>query len=86
MCSLEIVVIRHPHTKQTQNHLESDCSATYLKFPITGKDADPFVVIVSDDDVTVGVDGHTCGPLQLTRRPAPHTKPAFEQTVVGENL
>lgn len=69
-----------------KNHQESDRSTTYLKFPLTGEDADPFVVIVGDDDVTIRVDGHTSRPLQLTGRPAPYTEPAFEQTIVGENL
>lgn len=55
---------------------------TYLKFPLTGEDADPFVVIICNDDVTVGVDGHTRRPLQLTRSPAPDTKAAFELTII----
>lgn len=59
---------------------------THLKLAFTGKDADPLVVIVSNDDVTVGVDGHTRRPLQLTWSPAPHTEAAFELAIIGENL
>lgn len=55
---------------------------TYLKFPLTGEDADPFVVIIGNDDVTVGVDGHACRPLQLTRSPAANAEAAFELTIV----
>lgn len=54
----------------------------YLKFPLTGEYADPFVVIIGNDDVTVGVDGHTRRPLQLTRSPAPDTEAAFELTII----
>lgn len=59
---------------------------TYLKLAFTGKDADPFVVIVGDDDVTVGVDGHARRPLQLTRSPAPDTKSHSKLAVIRENL
>ena len=61
-------------------------SSTYLKLALAGKDADPFVVIIGNDDVAVGVDGHARRPLQLTWSPAPDTKAALKQTVVGENL
>lgn len=59
---------------------------THLKLAFTWKDADPLVVIVGDDDVTVGVDGDTCRPLQLTWSPATDTKTTFELAVIGENL
>lgn len=61
-------------------------SSTHLELAFTWEDADPFVVIVCNDDVTVGVDGHAGRPLQLTRSPAPDTEAAFELTVIWENL
>lgn len=61
-------------------------SSTYLKLALTWKDADPFVVIIGNDDVTIGVDSHARRPLQLTWSPAPDTKAAFKQTIVWENL
>ena len=59
---------------------------THLKLALAWEDADPLVVIVGDDDVTIRVDGHARRPLQLTRRPAPDPETTFELAVVGENL
>lgn len=58
----------------------------YLKLSLAGEDADPLVVVVGDDDVAAGVNGHTRGPLQLTGGPAPHPEATPEQALVGENL
>lgn len=68
------------HTDETLSY------TTHLKLPFTRKDADPFVVVVGNDDVTVGVDRHTCRPLQLTRSPSTDAKTTFELAVIGENL
>lgn len=59
---------------------------TYLKLAFTWKDADPLVVIVRDDDVTVGVDSDARRSLHLTRRPAPDPKTTSELTTVRKCL
>lgn len=55
---------------------------THLIFAITGENADPFVVIVRNDDVTTGVHGNASGALKLPWRPAPHTKATPELPIV----
>lgn len=47
--------------KSTENN------PTYLELAVVGEDADPLVIIVSDDDVTAGVHSYTRGSLQLSR-------------------
>lgn len=80
--------VNRRRSRKTEVRRESEgvTSTTNLKLPLAGEDADPFVVVVGDDDVAVGVHCDTRRSLQLTGRPAPHTEPALEQTVVGENL
>lgn len=39
--------------------------STNLEFAFAGKDANPLIIIVCDDDVTTRVHGHTRGALQL---------------------
>lgn len=72
--------------KNLLNDPVPEINKTHLKLALARKDADPFVVIVCDDDVAVGVHGHTCRPLQLTRSPAPDAETTSELAVVGENL
>lgn len=59
---------------------------TYLELSLTGEDADPLVVIVSNYNVTAWVNSHTCGTLQLPRWPSTHSKTTLEFTLVGKNL
>lgn len=59
---------------------------THLELPVTGEDADPLVVVVGDDDVAAGVDGHARGTLQLSRRPTTNPEAALELSLVGEDL
>lgn len=40
---------------------------TNLEFAFAGKDANPLIVVVGEDDVAAGVHSHTRGPLQLPR-------------------
>lgn len=84
LISLYILDVSHWQWSIPQRYKLSHIA--HLKLPFTWKDADPLVVVVSDDDVTVGVDGHTCRPLELTWSPATDTKPTFELAVIGENL
>lgn len=46
------------------NIIKSRCR--YLKLAITGENADPFVIIVSNDDVTIGVHSDTSWALKLS--------------------
>lgn len=57
-----------------------------LELPIGREDADPSVIVVGHDDVTVGVHGDARWPLQLPGGPASDPKPEFELPVVGEHL
>ena len=61
------------------------CSA-HLKLPLAGEDADPLVVVVSDDDVSVGMHGHARRPLHLAGGPPPDAKAALKLPVVREDL
>ncbi len=58
----------------------------YLEFPIRGKDADPSVIIISYNNVSIGVDCHSCWPLQLSWRTTPDTEARFELPIIGKNL
>lgn len=58
----------------------------YLEFALAGEDADPLVIIVCNDDVTAGVNSHTCGALQLSWRPSTYPKTILEFPVIGEYL
>lgn len=59
---------------------------THFVFAITGEDADPLVIIVSDDDVTIGMNSDTSGPLQLPWRSPANSKPALKLALIGEDL
>lgn len=58
----------------------------HLKFTITGENADPFGIIVGNDDVTIGVDGDASGPLQLPRRPTPYPETTLKQSIFRKYL
>lgn len=62
------------------------CFFLHLEFTIAGEDADPFGVIVSNDDVTIGVDGDAGGPLELPRRPTPYPKPTLKPSIIRKYL
>lgn len=42
-------------------------SSSHLELALWGEDADPTVVIVCHNNVSIGVHCHTCGTLQLPR-------------------
>lgn len=81
MCTLN-EMIQSPFRVLPELECSLQLSLTHLKLALTGKDADPFVVIVRNDDVTVGVDGHTRRPLQLARSPSSDTEAAFELAII----
>lgn len=58
----------------------------YLKFAIWGEDANPSVVIVSYNDVTVHVHCDSCGALQLSWRATSDPKPHLKLTIIWEYL
>lgn len=60
--------------------------SSYLEFALTGEDANPFVIIVCNDDVTARVNSHSCGTLQLPWRPSTHPKTTLKFPLIGENL
>lgn len=60
--------------------------STHLVFAITGEDANPLVIIVSNDNVTIWMHSDTSGPLQLPRRTATDSKPALKLSLIGEDL
>lgn len=58
----------------------------HLKFTITGENADPFGVIIGNDDVTIGVNGDASGPLELPRRPTPYPKTTLKLSIIRKYL
>lgn len=58
----------------------------HLVFAITGEDANPLVIIVSNDNVTIWMYSDTSGPLQLPRRTATNSEPALKLSLIGEDL
>ena len=58
----------------------------HLELPIRREDADPVVVVVGHDDVTVHVHRDAGGALQLARGATPDPKPHLEQAVVRKYL
>lgn len=58
----------------------------HLKFTITGENADPFGVVVSNDNVTIGVDGDASGPLELPRRSATCPKTSLKLSIIRKYL
>lgn len=61
-------------------------SKHYLKFPIGGEDADPSVIIISYNNVSICVDCHSCRPLQLSWRTTPDPEARFELPIIGKHL
>ena len=59
---------------------------SHLELPVRGEDADPSVVVVRHDDVTVHVHGNARGPLQLARRATSDPEAHLELAVIGEHL
>lgn len=55
---------------------------SHLELPVGGEDADPAVVVVGHDDVTVHIHGDPRWALQLPRRPTPDPKPQLECPIV----
>lgn len=58
----------------------------HLKFTVAGENADPFAVVVSNNDVTVGVDGDAGGPLELPRSPSPYPESTLKLSFIREYL
>lgn len=59
---------------------------THLVFAITGEDANPLVIIVSNDYVTIWMHSDTSRPLQLPRRTSTNSETAVKLSLVGEDL
>lgn len=60
--------------------------SAHLEFAIWGEDANPSVVVVSHNDVTIHVHCDPCGALQLARGPASDPKPHLELPVIWKHL
>lgn len=58
----------------------------HLELALGGEDADPAVVVVSDDDVPVHVHRDAGRALQLPGGAAAHTEAQPELPLVGEHL
>lgn len=58
----------------------------HLKLAVRGEDADPSIVIIGHDDVTVHVHSDAGRSLQLSRRPTSDPKAHLELAIVGEHL
>lgn len=58
----------------------------HLELAVWGEDANPSIVVIGYNDVTVHVDCHTRRALQLPWWSAPYTKPHLKLAVVGKHL
>ena len=56
--------------------------SAHLELSIRGEDADPSVVVISDDDVSVHVHCDPCGALQLPRGTTSDPKPHLKLPVI----
>lgn len=68
------------------NIYETRLFSLHLKFTIAGENADPFGVIVGNDNVTIGVNGDASGPLELPWRPTPYPKTTLKLSIIRKYL
>ena len=50
------------------------------------EDANPFIIIISNDYVPTGMHSYSCGTLQLPRRASSYAKTTFELSIIGKYL